>query len=170
MGIAGLINAAMLVTAATTFHLTGREDVASIETAYQTLETVLGPVARILFGVALLAAGLSSSAVGTMSGQVIMQGFLRRQVPMWVRRLVTMAPALVVIWIGADPTTSLIWSQVVLSFGLPFAVVPLVWFTARRRIMGELANHWLTTSAASLAGLLIIFLNAYLIWQFFTRS
>ncbi|MFZ4774598.1 MAG: Nramp family divalent metal transporter [Terrimicrobiaceae bacterium] len=170
MGIAGLINAAMLITAATTFHLTGRQDVASIETAYQTLQTVLGPVARSLFGVALLAAGLSSSAVGTMSGQVIMQGFLRRQVPMWVRRLVTMAPALIVIWVGADTTSSLIWSQVVLSFGLPFAVVPLIWFTARSRIMGELANHWLTTAAAGMAGLLIILLNAYLIWQFFAKA
>ena len=121
MGLAGLINAAMLVMAAKTFHEAGLVHVDAIEKAYMTLEALLGRAANTVFAVSLLAAGLSSSAVGTMSGQVIMQGFLRRHVPVWVRRGVTMAPALAVIMAGIDPTRALVLSQVVLCFGLPFA-------------------------------------------------
>jgi len=167
MGVAGAINAAMLVMAATTFFLQDRQDVASIETAYETLDALLGGAAKYVFGVSLLASGLSSSAVGTLSGQVIMQGFLNFHVPIWLRRVVTMAPALIVIFLGFPPTRTLVLSQVVLSFGLPFAVVPLVLFTARRKVMGELANHSATTVVAALVALLIVGLNIYLLYQTF---
>jgi manganese transport protein len=167
MSLAGLINAAMLIMAATTFFLQNRQDVASIETAYETLDALLGGAAKYVFGISLLASGLSSSAVGTLSGQVIMQGFLNFHVPIWLRRVVTMAPALVVIFLGFPPTRTLVLSQVVLSFGLPFAVVPLVLFTARRKVMGELANHPATTGAAALVALLIVGLNIYLLYQTF---
>jgi manganese transport protein len=140
---------------------------ASIETAYQTLNSLLGPAAKYVFGISLLASGLSSSAVGTMSGQVIMQGFLNFHIAVWLRRVLTMAPALVIILMGLDPTRSLVISQVILSFGLPFAVIPLVLFTARGSIMGPLVNKPLTTAAASLVALLILGLNFYLLWQTF---
>jgi manganese transport protein len=165
MGLAGFVNAAMLLMAATTFYFKGRQDVASIETAYETLDVLLGPAARYVFGVSLLASGLSSSAVGTMSGQVIMQGFLNFHIPIWVRRLVTMAPALVIIFLGWDPTRTLVISQVVLSFGLPFAIVPLVIFTARRRLMGPLVNRPFTTVVASVIAVLIVALNMFLLYQ-----
>lgn len=167
MGVAGLVNAAMLVVAAKTFHERGLVGVDAIEKAYMTLEPLLGGAASVIFAISLLASGLSSSAVGTMSGQVIMQGFLRRYIPMWLRRLVTMTPALLVIAAGADPTRSLVMSQVVLSFGLPFAVVPLVQFTRRRDLMGVLVNRGLTTLAASAAAALIISLNLYLLYKTF---
>ena len=125
MGVAGLINAAMLIMAAGAFFRAGLTHVASIEEAYRTLEPLLGSAARTVFAVSLLASGLASASVGTMAGQVIMQGFLHRQIPIWVRRLVTMVPSLVVIGMGLDPTRTLVFSQVVLSFGLPFAIVPL---------------------------------------------
>ncbi len=165
MGVAGLINAAMLVVAAKTFHEAGLVNVDAIEKAYMTLEQLLGRASNFIFAVSLLAAGLSSSAVGTMSGQVIMQGFLRYHIPVWVRRGVTMAPALVVIFAGLDPTRSLVLSQVVLSFGLPFAVVPLIWFTSRRRLMGPLANTRPTVLLASLAAALIVALNVFLLYR-----
>lgn len=170
MGIAGLINAAMLITAASTFHQQGLADVASIETAYLTLDTVLGPVAKSVFGIALVASGLSSSVVGTMSGQVLMAGFMHRTLPMWFRRGFTMVPAMVIIFLGLDTTRSLVWSQVVLSFGLPFAVVPLIWFTARRSIMQELTNRRMTTLAACLAAAVIVGLNVFLVLQFFNQD
>ena len=165
MGIAGLVNAAMLVTAATTFHESGNQDIATIQEAYRTLTPLLGPLASFLFGVALLASGLSSSTVGTMAGQVVMQGYLRRHIPVWVRRGLTMLPALVVIALGVDATQTLVISQVVLSFGLPFALVPLVLFTRERAIMNELVNHSLTTLLASGVTLLIVALNIMLIYQ-----
>jgi manganese transport protein len=169
LSLAGLVNAAMLLTAAAAFHFQGRADVAGIETAYEALSGALGPFARTAFGLALLASGLSSSVVGTMAGQVIMQGFLRRSVSIWVRRLVTMVPALLVIWAGLDPTQCLVWSQVVLSFGLPFAVVPLIWFTASRGFMGrELVNRPLTTILAVVAAILILSLNALLVFGMLT--
>ncbi|MDO8672277.1 MAG: Nramp family divalent metal transporter [Dehalococcoidia bacterium] len=167
LGLAGLINAAMLVMAASTFHATGRADIASIEQAHETLSPLLGDLAGLVFAISLLAAGLSSSTVGTMAGQVIMQGFLRRHIPVWIRRLITMAPALIVIALSFDPTQTLIISQVVLSFGIPFALVPLVMFTSRRDVMGELRNHDVTTVIAWLVAALIIFLNGYLLWQIF---
>ena len=125
-------------------------------------------MASDVFALSLLAAGLSSSAVGTMSGQIIMQGFLNFHIPVWVRRLVTMAPALIVIAIGVDPTRTLVVSQVILSFGLPFAIVPLVQFTRRRDLMGVLVNHSMTTILVGAVAALIVALNAYLLFQAFT--
>lgn len=167
MGVAGLVNMAMLIMAASTFFRAGLQDIASIEEAYRTLTPLLGPAAGALFAISLLASGLSSSTVGTMAGQVVMQGFLRWRIPLWVRRIVTMLPALIVIALGMDPTRTLVISQVALSFGLPFALVPLVLFTARRAIMKELANHPLTTVAASVATAIIVALNMFLLYQVF---
>src|SRR3990172_6606928 len=165
MGLAGLINIAMLIMAASTFFDKGLTHVASIEEAYRTLEPLLGSAASWVFGISLLAAGLSSASVGTMAGQVIMQGFLHRHIPPWLRRLVTMLPSLIVIAIGLDPTRTLVISQVMLSFGLPFAVIPLVQFTRNKQIMGPLVNGRLTTAAASAAAALIVALNAFLMYQ-----
>ena len=165
MSIAGLINVAMLVMAASTFFKKGLLDVDSLDGAHKTLEPILGGASSALFALALLASGLSSSAVGTLSGQVVMQGFIRRQIPLMVRRLVTMVPAFVVIGIGIDPSRTLVISQVVLSFGIPFALVPLVYFTARRDIMGQLVNRRITTAAASLIAGVIIALNIFLLAQ-----
>jgi manganese transport protein len=165
MGLAGMINAAMLIMAASTFHAQGLTSVGTIQEAYRTLEPLLGSAASSVFAISLLASGLSSASVGTMAGQTIMQGFLERQIPAWIRRLVTMAPSLIVIAIGLDPTRTLVISQVVLSFGLPFAVIPLVLFTQRREVMGVLVNHRLTTVLAALSTALIIALNLYLLYQ-----
>ncbi|MEO8288353.1 MAG: Nramp family divalent metal transporter [Chloroflexota bacterium] len=167
MGLAGLVNASMLIMAASTFFSTGNHNVGSIEEAYHTLEPLLGSAASIIFAISLLASGLSSSAVGTMAGQVIMQGYLERKVPVWVRRLATMAPALIIIWIGFDPTTSLVFSQVVLSFGIPFALIPLVMFTRQKKLMGPLVNLLPTTIVASAVAALIVGLNAYLLYGVF---
>jgi manganese transport protein len=168
MGVAGLINAAMLIMAAATFHQAGMHDVGTIEEAHRTLEPLLGSAASWVFAISLLASGLSSSSVGTMSGQIIMQGFLHRQIPVWIRRLVTMVPSLIVIGIGLDPTRTLVISQVVLSFGLPFAIVPLIWFTGRRDLMGVLVNRRLTTVLVSVIAALIVALNLYLLVQVFS--
>jgi manganese transport protein len=168
MGVAGLINAAMVVMAASTFYRAGLSHVASIEEAYRNLQPLLGDLAGVMFAVSLLASGLSSSTVGTMAGQVVMQGYLRRHVPLWLRRLVTMAPALLVIGLGFDPTWTLVLSQVVLSFGIPFALVPLIRFTGDRRLMGELANHPLTSLLAWAVTVLIVALNSYLLWRSFS--
>jgi manganese transport protein len=165
MSIAGLINVSMLVMAASTFFQKGFLDVDSLEGAHKTLEPILGGASSALFALALLASGLSSSAVGTLSGQVVMQGFIRRQIPLMLRRLVTMVPAFVVIAIGVDPSRTLVISQVVLSFGIPFALVPLVYFTARRDIMGALVNRRITTIAASVIAAVIIALNIFLLLQ-----
>ncbi len=165
MSIAGLINVAMLVMAASTFFRTGLVHVDSLERAHKTLEPILGSASGVLFALALIASGLSSSAVGTLSGQVVMQGFIQRQIPVAIRRLVTMVPAFVVIAIGVNPSRTLVISQVVLSFGIPFALVPLVIFTSRRNVMGVLVNRRLTTVAASLVATLIISLNIYLLLQ-----
>jgi manganese transport protein len=167
MTIAGLINVAMLVMAASTFFKSGLHDVQSLEGAHRTLEPILGGGSAALFALALLGSGLSSSAVGTMAGQVVMQGFIRRQIPIWVRRLVTMAPAFVAIGIGADPSRTLVISQVVLSFGIPFALIPLVVFTSRRSVMGGLVNHRGTTVAAAAVAALIVALNLFLLGQTF---
>ena len=167
MGLAGLINMAMLIMAASTFFNAGLTEIGTIEEAHRTLQPLLGSAASWFFAVSLLASGLSSASVGTMAGQVIMQGFLHFHIPAWVRRLVTMFPSLIVIFIGLDPTRTLVISQVVLSFGLPFAVIPLIMFTRRRDIMGTLVNHRITTIAASLAAALIIALNLFLLYQVF---
>jgi len=165
MGTAGFVNAAMLIMAASTFFRAGFTEVASIEDAYKTLVPLLGSAASVVFAVSLLASGLSSSTVGTMAGQVIMQGFLHRKISVWLRRLVTMFPTLVVIALGLDPTRTLVISQVVLSFALPFAIIPLVMFTRRRDLMGVLTNHRITTIVASVVAALIIALNLFLLYQ-----
>ncbi|HEX7626144.1 MAG TPA: Nramp family divalent metal transporter [Gaiellaceae bacterium] len=165
MSIAGVINVAMLVMAASTFFKSGLLHVDSLENAHKTLQPILGSASGALFALALVASGLSSSAVGTLSGQVVMQGFIRRQIPVAVRRLVTMVPAFVVIAIGVDPSRTLVISQVVLSFGIPFALIPLVVFTARRDVMGPLVNRRVTTVAASLVAALIVCLNVFLLLQ-----
>lgn len=165
MGAAGLINIAMLIMAASTFHAKGLTGVGTIEEAYQTLQPLLGPASGWVFAISLLASGLSSATVGTMAGQVIMQGFLRRHIAPWLRRLITMLPSLAVIALGLDPTNTLVVSQVVLSFGLPFAVIPLVMFTARRDVMGVLVNRRLTTVIAGTVAALIVALNIFLLVQ-----
>jgi manganese transport protein len=167
MSIAGAINVAMLVMAASTFFQSGLLHVDSLEGAHKTLEPILGGASSTLFALALLASGLSSSAVGTLSGQVVMQGFIRRRIPLAVRRLVTMLPAFVVIAIGVDPSRTLVISQVVLSFGIPFALVPLVLFTARRDVMGPLVNRRLTTILASAVVAVIVALNIFLLFRTF---
>lgn len=163
MGAASLINAAMLIMAASTFHKSGLTNVGTIEQAYITLEPLLGKAASWVFGLSLLASGLSSASVGTMAGQVIMQGFLHFEIPVWIRRLVTMVPSLIVIFLGLDPTRTLVISQVSLSFGLPFAIIPLVYFTAKKDIMGILVNRKATTVAATFVAALIVILNGFLI-------
>jgi manganese transport protein len=165
MSIAGLINIAMLVMAASTFFQKGLLHVDSLEGAHQTLEPILGSASSALFALALVASGLSSSAVGTLSGQVVMQGFIRRRIPVALRRLVTMLPAFVVIAIGVDPSRTLVISQVVLSFGIPFALIPLVVFTAKREVMGPLVNRRVTTIAASVIAAVIVSLNVFLLVQ-----
>ena len=163
LGAAGLINLSMLVVAAALFNSGGRADIDSIQAAHDGLATMVGGAAALAFSVALLASGLSSSSVGTYAGQVVMQGFIRRRIPLTVRRAVTMAPALAVLGLGLPPTDSLVISQVVLSFGIPFALVPLLLLTRRRDIMGVFVNNPLTNTAAAAVATLIIGLNAYLI-------
>ena len=167
MGIAGLVNMSMLVIAASLFFGTGATEVESIEQAHAGFDTLVGPGAALAFALALLASGFASSSVGTLAGQVVMQGFIDRTIPLFLRRLVTMAPALVVLAIGVDPTRALVISQVVLSFGIPFALVPLVILTRRHDVMGALVNRRITTVVASIVALMIIALNAFLLLQTF---
>jgi len=166
LAVAGLVNMAMVIMAASAFHA-GHSDVAEIETAYHTLTPLLGPAAAGVFLVALLASGLSSSAVGTMAGQMIMQGFVGFHIPIIVRRLVTMIPAFVVVWLGVNSTTALVMSQVVLSIALPVPVIALILFTRRKDIMGAFANSRLTDAAAAFGALVILSLNAVLLLQAF---
>jgi manganese transport protein len=162
MGVAGVINLSMLIVAGSLFH--GQASgIDSIESAYTGFQKYAGAGAALAFALALLASGFASSSVGTYSGQVVMKGFIARNVPLVLRRLVTMAPALIVLAIGLDPTRALIISQVVLSFGIPFALVPLVLLTSKREIMGELVNRRLTTVAASVVAALIVGLNLFLL-------
>jgi manganese transport protein len=163
MGVASLVNGAMLIMAATTFHAKGLVNIGTLEMAYKTLEPLMGKAASWVFGISLLMSGLSSASVGTMAGQVIMQGFLTWEIPVWVRRLVTMVPSMLVIFIGFDPTRTLVISQVLLSFGLPFAIIPLVLFTSQKKIMGVLVNRKVTTILAWGVAALIVVLNFYLI-------
>ena len=164
MTIAGFVNLSMLTIAAAVFFGLGID---SIEDAYASFDTELGGGAAALFGIALLASGFSSSSVGTMAGQVVMQGFIRRQIPLFLRRAITLAPALIILAIGVDPSRALVLSQVVLSFGIPFALVPLVIFTSRRDLMGSLVNTRATTTAAWAIAAVIICLNVFLLQQTF---
>ena len=166
MGGAGLVNATMLVVAAELFA--GSTDAATLEGAHANLASVAGSGAALAFALALLASGFAASSVGTYAGQVVMSGFLRRQIPLWIRRVLTLAPALVVLGAGIDPTAALVWSQVVLSFGIPFALIPLVLFTSRRSLMGALVNRAATTVVASIVGALIVGLNLFLLWDLAT--
>jgi manganese transport protein len=164
MSIAGLVNLAMLAIFATRFFGTDAE---SIEDAYNGLHVDPGKWAAILLGVALLSSGLSSSSVGTMAGQIVMQGFIRRRIPIFTRRAITAAPALAVALAGVDPSRALVLSQVVLSFGIPFALVPLVLFTSKREVMGGLVNNRRTSSAAWVIAVAISGLNVFLLVQTF---
>lgn len=167
LGVAGFVNAAMLIVSASTFFHSGLSHIASIEEAHRTLAPLLGQASSWIFAISLLASGLSSTTVGTMSGQVIMKSIVHFQIPMWARRLVTMLPSLAVIAIGLDPTRTLVFSQVVLSFGIPFALIPLVMFTARRDLMGVLVNRRFTTLIAACVAALIVSLNLFLLYQTF---
>ena len=164
LGTAGVINLTMLCVAVAIFNRTGHTDVDSIEAAHHGLSTLVGGGAALAFAVALLSSGLSSSSVGTYAGQVVMQGFVRRRIPLFVRRAVTMTPALVALALGLPTTETLVISQVVLSFGIPFALVPLVLFTRRRDLMGSLVNRPATTIAASVVAAIIISLNVFLLY------
>lgn len=164
MTLAGLINLSMMYMAASVFNGTGHTEIADITTAYQTLTPLLGPAAASVFLVSLMASGFSSSAVGTMAGQVIMQGFVGFTIPVWVRRVVTMLPTVVVVALGIDPTRTLIISQVVLSLVLPLPILALIYFTKRKDIMGVLVNRRITTVLATVAAILITLLNFLLIY------
>jgi manganese transport protein len=161
MGLAGLVNASMLIIAAQLF--TGGSQADSLEGVHAGLGDQLGTGAALAFALALLASGFASSSVGTHAGQVVMAGFLRRHIPVLARRLITLAPALAVLVLGGDPTTALVWSQVVLSFGIPFALVPLLWLTSRRDLMAGWVNRRITTVAGGGVAALIIALNGHLV-------
>jgi manganese transport protein len=161
---AGLVNMAMVMMAASAFHA-GHSDVAEIETAYHTLTPLLGAGAAGVFLLSLIASGVSSSAVGTMAGQMIMQGFVGFKIPIWVRRLVTMVPAFVVVALGVNATQALVVSQVVLSIALPLPMITLVIFTRRPDIMGRFANGKLLQLAALGATAVVLALNAVLVLQ-----
>lgn len=162
LAVAGLVNMAMVMMAASAFHQ-GRPEVAEIETAYHTLTPLIGGAAAGLFLTSLIASGVSSSVVGTMAGQMIMQGFLRVHVPVWVRRLVTMAPAFAVVAAGVNPTRALVLSQVILSIGLPVPMIALVVLSGRREVMGAFAIGPMLRVAAGVAAALVLVLNAVLL-------
>ena len=166
MNVAWVINSAMVIMSAAVFHDRGVA-VQSIEEAHRTLAPLLGDLSSFLFAVALLASGLSSSAVGTLAGQVILEGFLDVKMSIFLRRLITMIPALVVIALGLNPLKILVLSQVCLSFSLPFAIGPLVWLTSRKSVMGEHVNRPWTTGLAVLVTIVIVGLNGLLLYQVF---
>ncbi|UGS35466.1 Nramp family divalent metal transporter [Capillimicrobium parvum] len=163
LGLAGIVNMSMLLVAASLFHSNGLTGIDTIEGAHTAFGALAGAPAALAFALALLASGFASSSVGTYAGQVVMQGFIGRTIPLALRRAITMAPALVVLAIGADPTDSLVLSQVVLSFGIPFALVPLVLLTRNREVMGALVNRRSTTILAAVVALMIIALNCFLL-------
>jgi manganese transport protein len=169
LAIAGMVNMAMVMMASSAFHA-GHSDVAEIEAAYHTLTPLLGAAAAGVFLISLLASGVSSSVVGTMAGQMIMQGFVHFRIPIWVRRLVTMLPAFIVVGLGMNATNALVISQVVLSIALPLPMIALVMFTRRSDIMGQFANGRLTNVAAMLGAAIVLLLNMFLILQVFGVS
>ncbi|WP_286130863.1 MULTISPECIES: Nramp family divalent metal transporter [Enterobacteriaceae] len=165
MTIAGFVNLAMMATAAAAFHFTGHTGVAELEDAYKTLEPLLSHAAATIFGLSLVAAGLSSTVVGTLAGQVVMQGFVRFYIPLWVRRAITMAPSFVVIMMGLDPTRILVMSQVLLSFGIALALVPLLVFTSDKKLMGDLVNvRWVKLVGWAIVAV-VVALNLWLIFS-----
>ncbi|KOC92324.1 Nramp family divalent metal transporter [Winslowiella iniecta] len=163
MTIAGFVNLAMMATAAAAFHFSGHSGIADLEQAYLTLEPLLSHAAATVFGLSLVAAGLSSTVVGTLAGQVVMQGFIRFHIPLWVRRVVTMLPSFIVIMAGWDPTRILVMSQVLLSFGIALALVPLLAFTGNRELMGDMVNSRLMQNTGKVIVLLVVALNIYLL-------
>ncbi|MBA2817068.1 Nramp family divalent metal transporter [Candidatus Pantoea persica] len=163
MTIAGFVNLAMIAIAAAAFHFSGHSGIAELDQAYLALTPLLGHAAATVFGLSLVAAGLSSTVVGTLAGQVVMQGFIRFHIPRWVRRLVTMLPSFIVIMAGWDPTRILVMSQVLLSFGIALALVPLLSFTGNRDIMGDMVNSRLMQNAGRAIVVLVVALNAYLL-------
>ncbi|MGG0846822.1 Nramp family divalent metal transporter [Peribacillus simplex] len=164
MLIAGGINAAMVIVSAALFHKNGML-VGDLEIAYQQFGAMLGPSVAMFFGIGLLIAGLSSSSVGVMTGDVVMQGFIKRHIPIYLRRIITTVPPLLIILWGVNPSKALVMSQVVLSFGIAFALVPLIMFTSNKKIMGNLVNHKITSSIAWLIAVLIIGLNLFLLYE-----
>ncbi|HIF9229144.1 TPA: Nramp family divalent metal transporter [Photobacterium damselae] len=162
MVIAGFVNIAIVAMAAAVFHYSGNQHVAEIETAYMTLIPLVGKAASLLFGISLIASGLSSTVVGTMAGQVVMQGFVHFKIPMWVRRSVTMIPSFIVIGLGLDTTQILVMSQVVLSFGIALAIIPLLMFTNSERLMGEFKNTKTVNILGVVIVTLVLALNGYL--------
>lgn len=164
MIIAGAINMSMLIIAAAVFHTQGVV-VVDLDVAYNGLKEALGPMAAISFGLGLLIAGLASSSVGTLAGDVVMQGFIQRKIPLYLRRAITMVPPLAIIASGVNATYALVLSQVVLSFGISFALVPLVMFTSKRDIMGSLVNHRITTVLGWFVVVVVVTLNIYLLWE-----
>ncbi len=168
LGIAGVVNLTMLAVAATVFrNLGSTSDEVSLEEVHAGLGVALGSGTALAFGLALLASGISSSSVGGYAGQVIMNGFTGWRISLWLRRLITMAPALLVLGLGIDPTMALVVSQVVLSFGIPFALMPLLWLSSSRAVMGDMVNRTATTVIVALITAVIIALNATLLWQQF---
>jgi manganese transport protein len=166
LALAGLVNLAMMIVAAALFHGGGLTGIETIEGAYQGLQKLDSQRAATIFGIALLASGFASSSVGTLAGQVVMQGFIHRQIPLFLRRSITLFPALLILAIGVNPTDALVGSQVVLSFGIPFALVPLVMIASKREVMGDLVNpRWLTILASAIASL-IVALNVFLLFEF----
>ncbi|AEB22603.1 manganese transporter [Bacillus amyloliquefaciens] len=166
MVIAGAINASMLIVAAALFFKNGLY-VEDLDVAYQQFGHFIGPASAILFGIGLLAAGLSSSSVGTLSGDIIMQGFIRYRIPLYLRRFITIIPPMIIIISGINATEALVWSQVVLSFGIAFALVPLIMFTSNKRLMGVLTNRKWVTALAWLIAVLVIALNLFVIYDSF---
>ncbi|MEF2093611.1 Nramp family divalent metal transporter [Bacillus sp. CFBP9009] len=164
MLIAGAINAAMVIVSAALFHKNGAL-VEDLDVAYQQFGAMLGPSVAMFFGIGLLFAGLSSSSVGVMTGDVVMQGFIKRHIPIYLRRVITTVPPLLIILWGVNPSKALVMSQVVLSFGIAFALVPLIMFTSNKKIMGSLVNHKITSSVAWLIAVLIIGLNLFLLYE-----
>ncbi|MGM1032396.1 MAG: Nramp family divalent metal transporter [Bacillota bacterium] len=164
MLIAGAINAAMVIVSAALFHKNGAL-VEDLDVAYQQFGAMLGPSVAMFFGIGLLFAGLSSSSVGVMTGDVVMQGFIKRHIPIYLRRVITTVPPLLIILWGVNPSKALVMSQVVLSFGIAFALVPLIMFTSNKKIMGSLVNHKITSGAAWLIAILIIGLNLFLLYE-----
>jgi len=162
MVVAGAVNVAMLLVAA--LNMRSRGDISSIEVAYAAVHDTVSPLIAALFAIGLLASGLASASVGGYAGAMIMQGLLHRSIPMVVRRVTTLAPALVILALGFNPTRTLVLSQVVLSFGIPFALLPLVRLTSNRALMGTDANHRVTTAVGWAIGTMISLLNVVLIY------
>ncbi|MED3563836.1 Nramp family divalent metal transporter [Bacillus xiapuensis] len=167
MTLAGFVNLAMMYMAASVFHNSGNSHIADLTTAYHTLTPLLGSAAASVFLISLLASGVSSSVVGTMAGQVIMQGFVGFTIPLWIRRLITMLPTFIIVAMGVDPTRTLVISQVVLSIVLPFPIIALIYYTQKKELMGVLTNKPITTILSTIFAIVILGLNCWLIVQTF---